>query len=603
MDKNNLFTNFQSLTSQSYYAIPDYQRDFSWTNYQTQTLFDDLSNLVRNPNDDGHFVGTIVTIDFDEDLSQGMYPSLKELNSQGINEKKIKHVVDGQQRLTCVSVLLKAALDSISPDDQRIINRTFSQAQSCLDYKKPRSKNRLPRLLLHENTGKFYLSEILKLETIKSDKRLTGASRINKAYILFRDQIEKLKIECLEDNIYETTDSFFDALLDTIIYGLEFVEIPCTSNNAFQIFESLNGKGLDLTAADRIKNIFLSWSPKGKEANSLWAKIEQNANPDYLVQFFSCLLFINKGERVPRRSLPDEFKKSYIEMKNNFDELFELLDYTSKIFGNLKAAKTGIDKLDRELLLDLKDLGHEQIYTMLMAPYLIYPENQINKKTYVEYVDVLTNLVVRIQVTEKSSNVYDKIYHICIEKMKDGESLEEISKYIREITKKTVKDNEFETSFAQMTFTDMKKANYYLRKIENYYQGKSGNNHPFSRTDTFGNELTVEHIIPQAVDREEWYGTDEKFDISYDQFIEEVVGSIGNLVLIYQSDNSAAGNNIYKDKINIYNTGCKSKDMGNPKDTFISIEKLTKKYPDKFTHIEVEQRAKELAQIAPKIWN
>ena len=77
---------------------------------------------------------------------------------------------------------------------------------------------------------------------------------------------------------------------------------------------------------------------------------------------------------------------------------------------------------------------------------------------------------------------------------------------------------------------------------------------------------------------------------------------IGNKALIYGDDNSSASNNNYLAKRKTYEVGKMNQTQGTPKETFILIENLLKDYPTKFNDKEVEQRARQLADIALKLW-
>ena len=97
-----------------YYSIPDYQRDYEWKNSQTSTLFDDIRALFDVPNETTHFIGAIVTIPLEKDYST--HASIN-FADYGIDCSNVKHVIDGQQRLTTFCLLVAALRDVIMSDD------------------------------------------------------------------------------------------------------------------------------------------------------------------------------------------------------------------------------------------------------------------------------------------------------------------------------------------------------------------------------------------------------------------------------------------------------------------------------------------------------
>ena len=105
------FKKIQEIFSSYYLAIPDYQRDYSWTEAEISTLFDDIKNLMINNSHEEHFLGAIVTTSFDSESSSGMDIVLEDYK---ISSDNIRHVVDGQQRLTTISLLMRAAMDLAS---------------------------------------------------------------------------------------------------------------------------------------------------------------------------------------------------------------------------------------------------------------------------------------------------------------------------------------------------------------------------------------------------------------------------------------------------------------------------------------------------------
>ena len=94
------------FTGSDYYAVPDYQRDYEWGNAENSTLSDDIFDLLNLGSNEKHFIGAIVTIPFDKENAaskQINYPDF-EIDEDG----SVKHLVDGQQRLTSVSIFIAA---------------------------------------------------------------------------------------------------------------------------------------------------------------------------------------------------------------------------------------------------------------------------------------------------------------------------------------------------------------------------------------------------------------------------------------------------------------------------------------------------------------
>ena len=124
-------------------------------------------------------------------------------------------------------------------------------------------------------------------------------------------------------------------------------------------------------------------------------------------------------------------------------------------------------------------------------------------------------------------------------------------------------------------------------------------------------QLSVEHIIPKQPDIEvlrQWVGSSVIDAEGFDNvdFTNQVIKSIGNMAILYQPENSSAGNDNYEDKLNKYSADLKDShgvSRGKPIDTFKLIGELVRDYPDKFDDKSVYQRAKDLAKKAVIAWS
>ena len=88
-----------------------------------------------------------------------------------------------------------------------------------------------------------------------------------------------------------------------------------------------------------------------------------------------------------------------------------------------------------------------------------------------------------------------------------------------------------------------------------------------------------------------------------DNIKETVIERIANKALIYRDDNSAASNNLYSEKLTVYKSGKMGQNQGTPYGTFELIKDIVDQYPNKFTHTEIEERAKILADYAVEVWS
>lgn len=611
------FLKLNKIFTGDYYAIPDYQRDYEWTSAQTSTLLDDIFSIMESGSNKMHFFGAIVTIPFEEDNAVN---KIIDLNEYNISKQSVKHIVDGQQRLTTFSLLMKALIDLIT-DDINLSATSISSKKAALtqplvsllygpDFSIQTDGLRAPQLLLNGKTGIAY-NYLLALDHFKPalqkpTKKLKGPKRLFKAYESFKEEIKDKCDELVVEKKYAENYDFYSDLIKTLRNNLQFVEIDCdSSSDAFQVFDSLNGKGLDLTAADRIKNIFMNWSPPTLRAKN-WEKFEAILPESNLTNFFVSLFFYEKGKRISKNNIPDTFREIFKDdAQSNYNVFFYNLCDQAKIYASLKNYNTKKSSLTLtliDLLTDFKDLRVEQVNVLLFAVLRNYGDAILKTKEFLVFLKTLHTLIVRMQVCEKSMNKLDNKFSEYIEKMKTSSaSLTEITNMMVSFGKVFVPDDQFETAFKDFSTKEQKINSIYLRHIEMYLSQLLGNKHPIPR------DLTVEHIMPQAIEYSDWYKNTpipipNPID-SDETFKDLVIENIGNKLLLYGPDNSAASNNNYQDKLRLYKTNTSTQQInGTSQGTFKLVDQLISDYPNEFTHNEVKDRAIKLAQYALKIW-
>lgn len=195
------FLKLNKIFTGDYYAIPDYQRDYEWTSAQTSTLLDDIFSIMESTSNKMHFFGAIVTIPFEEENAVNKIINLNEYN---ISQPSVKHIVDGQQRLTTFALLMKALVDLIT-DDINLSSTDIESKKTALtqplesmlygrDFSTQTNGLSAPQLLLNGKTGIAY-NYLLALDHFKPTlqkptKKLKGPKRLLKAYESFKEEIK-----------------------------------------------------------------------------------------------------------------------------------------------------------------------------------------------------------------------------------------------------------------------------------------------------------------------------------------------------------------------------------------------------------------------------
>ncbi len=247
------------------YAIPRYQREYTWSRAQWDALFDDL--LENEPN---YFLGSIICINQSQDA----------LSVQSLE------LVDGQQRMTTLSLLLAAIYQSF-----RVLPNLGMEQQIELYNLKHKlvlkKKSDQPRLIpqVQNNNQQDYFAVLGKAGILEDVEQVqhAGNRRVLKAYRHFLWRIEQYLQELSEPV------AGLQALLDKVNTAtLVKIEVAGHSD-AYTLFESLNNRGVPLTAIDLIKNKLLAvleakYSGSIDKHYNRWKKVIDALGDDYAVQ-------------------------------------------------------------------------------------------------------------------------------------------------------------------------------------------------------------------------------------------------------------------------------------------------------------------------------
>lgn len=294
------------------YAIPRYQREYTWNKTQWETLFDDVQE-----NDPGYFLGSIICINQTTDT----------LAVQRLE------VVDGQQRLTTLSLLFAALYQSLKlhekdlDDDQRV---ELINLKRKLVLKKGDDQLRvIPQI--QNNNQNDYRAVLSDVDVISQSDApaYAGNRKIFRAFRYFQSRIEGM-VNGENDRLASTM-----AFLDKVSHAC-LVKIEVASHaDAYTLFESLNNRGMPLTAIDLIKNKLLARleiTEPGKvdQYFEIWNKLLGFIGDDYSIQerFFRHYYNAFKDQlNLPFRKHEDKKKDPLgpVATRSNLIQIYEKL--------------------------------------------------------------------------------------------------------------------------------------------------------------------------------------------------------------------------------------------------------------------------------------
>lgn len=356
------------------FVIPVYQRNYDWLIDNCDQLFSDLVKLSRS-NRNSHFFGSIVTSSADS----------------GYN----RLVIDGQQRLTTISLLLLAGIKAVKSGTIEISEESkIEEAYEVFLKAKFCNSERKIKLVPIENDRIAY-DKIFNNEEIFDEE-----SKVTRNYRHFYDLLTK-KPQALS----------FDQLLDAIErLQIISIELDC-EDDAQLIFESLNSTGLALTEADKIRNyLLMSLTPEDQQLcfKNYWQKIEQ-ATENQPTRFLRDYLTIQQQLQRPVRqsNIYLEWKR-YMDGHNRKEELVKMLDY-AHYYQQVTEAKLSTPKLS-EKMRHICNIETD-VTNVFFIQFLNYASlNSLPEDEIFKVIDLIENYLARRIVCNMPGNALTQVF-------------------------------------------------------------------------------------------------------------------------------------------------------------------------------------------------
>ena len=530
------------IESKMIYKIPKYQREYTWGINEWNQLFDDIIS-----NEEGYFLGSYICVS---------------TSTMGIPELE---VIDGQQRFTTISILLTAIYAKLNANrnnfDEDDIS-TLINIKKELTYSEEKGVYK-PKLLPQVQNSNLddYLS-LLSENNIISEKirkpNNAGNRRIYKAFKHFNKCIDEYVNENISENKNETNIllELKDKFNEAIIVGIEVD----SHKDAYMLFESLNNRGVPLSAVDLIKNTLISASESSKKSDECYE--EWKTALGYLTDEYGTQeRFFRQYYNAFREELNEPFlsenpsKKyplAYLATRTTLLEIYEKLikkDFESFLENLVKEARiysiiinnSDEDKIYKDKLLDLERIQGAPSYILLL--YILTEQERLNltDKQILELVEMLTVFFVRRNITDiPNTRNLNKIFMDIIENIKNMNG-EEICNYIKNKLKEiSASDEIFEQKLRGPVYDENPEATrYILCSIESLHQTKETYTDLWSRDNSNKYIWTIEHIFPEGQNIPEvWVkmiadGDREKAK----EYLEKYVHTLGNLTITGYNQN------------------------------------------------------------------
>lgn len=582
------------------FKVPSYQRRYAWRYNQQAALFKDIDMLMPG---DGHLFGMLI---LHTDSHHG-----------GVNTVD---VVDGQQRLTTISILLFVLYNKFKDLKDDYNANQIAQLLYCGNPK----NSTTPKLVLGELDNPDYLNLLNgKIDKIKNPN-------IANAFYNFKD--------FLDEGMQKDDEGWLHNYYNKLVYTAKIIRLDVQqAQDAYKLFETINNRGLKLSSTDILKNFILGHAAKISQeklddTKSLWSELiialDGIPSDDFFRQYVSSIY----TRKISNSKLIEEFKKHYFRHVQDVDKLGEYrynygveeveeiydeedtedliediiaenseeefidndskrVDISAYLQDLVNAAKcyshiwnkTFKDNKTNSRITDLQSIRSFPSYIFLMH----YLQDNPNKKEIYKVLDMIASLMLRRHMTGKSTAYNDDIFAKLLK-------IERSDNYVSDIRESLLEncpdDDEFQDRFSthELKQRVISRARYILTKIE--YVSTGGTNEVIINSPE---DVHVEHIIPQKIDTKkskkefgDWeVYLGDKARLNH----KKKVNRIGNMTLLASDLNISASNNPFLKKKKSY------------KSSNIHMTKELAEYRDfKFYHLD--KRGNELAALATKIW-
>ena len=504
------------------YQVPRFQRNYSWDEEQWEELWQDISEQ-NSP--EQHYMGYLVL--------------------QSTDNKNFV-VIDGQQRLTTISLIVLATLYELQALAQGGREQELNQKRletlknSFIGFTDPVTLEQQNKLVLNRNNDDYFSTYLCELLT-PAERNISQSNHlIRKALVKFRNKLNGREGKELAQFIERIADLL---LFTTITVGED--------TNAYVIFETLNARGVKLSTPDLVKNYIFSIIDKKHNLHDSsietldrqWANIVDQLGRNK----FSDFIRVDWNSRNELARGKNLFQKIKAEVTNNQKArtYLQILQNNSQVYSSLKNEndefwkihKEGVYLVNNDLSFRLKTLrlfGVVAPLNALLAAFERFiPSDFIRFLGFIETISVRYNFICSMPTNEQN-RVYSEVARL-ITNQKDVTP----TKTLGILKKVYPSDEHFFLSFGEKnlrTAQSDKKARYLIYRIEKHLNRNCGN----------FEELTLEHILPKNYDQK-WQNQFEETTQ-----IDSLVSRIGNMTLLDRKQNQSLGNKNFSEKKEIF---------------------------------------------------
>ena len=501
------------------YRIPRFQRDYSWGEEEWEDLWADLQGTLPADGEPAHYMGYLV------------------LQS---TDNRAYEVIDGQQRLTTISLLVLASMrllgkladEGKAPDENR--RRLEQLRASYIGYLDPVTLTTRNKLSLNRNNDSYYRDYLVSLADHPPQRGFPASTQtMRKGFEWFEHRLlEQIKgaadpgmalaqfVETLSDKLFFTVITVADQL------------------NAYKVFETLNARGVRLSATDLLKNYLFSVLARGEEAPHEMDELERRwegivdrlgseSFPDFLrMHWNSRQAFARQTELFKALRNRIQSRETVFALLRELDEDIDTYLALTQPEGSqwIPAWKQGAQ--------ELRMFSVRQPYPMLMAA-----KRNLSDDDFGDLLRAIVILAFRYNVIgAQHTGEQERVYHAAALRLHDRE-ITNLAQALSALRPIYPGDDAFKVDFSEKVLKTTQSRNarivrYILSKLERQAGGID--------FDPDSPSYTIEHVLPQS--------PEAGWDAFPDRDLETLVYRLANMVMLEAGKNKEIGNKPYTEK-------------------------------------------------------
>lgn len=464
------------LNTSRQFIVPIFQRNYSWQKSQYEQLWFDILRASKFKEKQNHFIGSIVYIDMGTPAGRPQQLLL----------------IDGQQRLTTISILLCAIKDYVQKFnlETKLIN--LAKIKNQFLYNSDEIDEDRYKLLLNVQDKETYIKLIDN--TIFTVNK--PATNIIKCYEFFYERIEDFIKE------YGQIDEIYAGIFKL---SLVSISLDKDSDNPQMIFESMNSTGKDLSQTDLLRNYLLMDLTPEKQTRlykTYWKPMEELFGEDiykndlnkfdYFIRDFLTLKS-DTGYICKINNVYENFKRYYLD--NNCEKFAVLKDLFT--YAKYYACIDLLQENDDELKLywqEFKKLDSHVVYPFLLKLYDDYSRQILIKEDFKKILQVVISYLWRRAICEIPTNSLSKTFATLYQAVDKDDYVNSVIKafVFKSSYKRFPSDYEVREKLQIKDIYHFRLRKYLLEALENYYHKEP--------IDLNTANYTIEHIMPQNIE-------------------------------------------------------------------------------------------------------